>query len=265
MLLQIHEEALELVSRYKKCEAELIAILQRINRHKVYQRLKCRSLFEYTVRILKLSESVAYNFIVVARKAEEVPQLMTALSTGQLTVAKARKITPVLNKANHREWLDKAEHLPARKLELEVATANPRAAIVESAKFVSADRVNLQIGVSAITMNKLRQVQNLLSQRARRALSLEETLEVVLDLCLEAKDPLRKAERLSHRKKQPLARQVDLRDQRQCTFQDENGQRCEERRWLDVHHVVPRSKGGEDTLENLTTLCSGHHRLVHSH
>ena len=41
------------------------------------------------------------------------------------------------------------------------------------------------------------------------------------------------------------------------------GERCENRRWIDVHHVRPRSLGGANTLENLVMLCSAHHRMVH--
>lgn len=57
---------------------------------------------------------------------------------------------------------------------------------------------------------------------------------------------------------------VRLRDQGRCTHVDDNGVRCEHRRWLHVHHVVPVSHGGSDEVENLTMLCSGHHQLEHA-
>jgi Domain of unknown function (DUF222)/HNH endonuclease len=38
---------------------------------------------------------------------------------------------------------------------------------------------------------------------------------------------------------------------------------CENRRFLDAHHVHHWAKGGPTTLENLLLLCRGHHRLVH--
>ena len=44
---------------------------------------------------------------------------------------------------------------------------------------------------------------------------------------------------------------------------DSKGNRCENRRWLDVHHVVPRAAGGSNAPENLITLCSAHHRIEH--
>ncbi|MEK7689825.1 MAG: HNH endonuclease [Bdellovibrionota bacterium] len=32
---------------------------------------------------------------------------------------------------------------------------------------------------------------------------------------------------------------------------------------MDIHHIVPRSMGGTDTVENLTTLCGQCHDLAH--
>ncbi len=31
-----------------------------------------------------------------------------------------------------------------------------------------------------------------------------------------------------------------------------------------VHHIIPRSMGGEDNEENLVTLCQFHHREIHN-
>ena len=33
---------------------------------------------------------------------------------------------------------------------------------------------------------------------------------------------------------------------------------------LEVHHIVPRSEGGSDAPENLITLCSKHHKVLHA-
>ena len=38
---------------------------------------------------------------------------------------------------------------------------------------------------------------------------------------------------------------------------------CEYRHFLDIHHIKPRSDGGEDTLENCVVLCANHHKEWH--
>ena len=60
-----------------------------------------------------------------------------------------------------------------------------------------------------------------------------------------------------------LLHQVNFRDQRQCTHVTQEGKRCTQKRWLEIHHPKPVSEGGKNTLENLTTLCSIHHRAHH--
>jgi hypothetical protein len=38
---------------------------------------------------------------------------------------------------------------------------------------------------------------------------------------------------------------------------------CENRRWVDGHHIRHWAHGGETRLDNLVLLCRHHHRLVH--
>ncbi|MBK9293351.1 MAG: HNH endonuclease [Oligoflexia bacterium] len=263
--MQIHNKALEAANSFKKAEASLIDILQKVDEYRVYQDFDCKSLYEYCVKILKLSESVAYNFITVARKAKEVPQLREAIQNGDLSVSKARKITPILTPANQDQWLQMAQTLPQKKLEQEVAKSFPKEAVPERLKFITELRLSLTLGVSHELSEKLKQVQDLEAQRRQKSVTLEETLEALVDIYLKAKSqPVARQVSLA---KKPLSitRQVDLRDNGQCSFVDQKGIRCSEKRWLHVHHMTPRSRGGDDSLENLATLCSGHHRLVHTH
>ena len=54
-----------------------------------------------------------------------------------------------------------------------------------------------------------------------------------------------------------LRRKVLARDSG-CTFPG-----CEQRRWLHVHHVIPRSKRGPTVAWNLRGRCGFHHNVVH--
>ena len=55
-----------------------------------------------------------------------------------------------------------------------------------------------------------------------------------------------------------LARALDVRDAGRCRFPG-----CTHRRFLDRHHVKHWSNDGETKLDNLLTLCTAHHQLVH--
>ena len=54
-----------------------------------------------------------------------------------------------------------------------------------------------------------------------------------------------------------LRRALAARD-RGCRFPG-----CENRRFVDGHHVRHWSQGGETRLDNLVSLCRRHHRLLH--
>lgn len=53
-------------------------------------------------------------------------------------------------------------------------------------------------------------------------------------------------------------REVLARDRHRCRAPG-----CDHRRFLEVHHVVPRARGGTNDPENLITLCSACHRVWH--
>jgi hypothetical protein len=60
-----------------------------------------------------------------------------------------------------------------------------------------------------------------------------------------------------------IIHEVNRRDGGQCTYVSPDGRRCECNRFLHFHHVKPVAHGGENTVENLITLCAAHHRLLH--
>ena len=54
-----------------------------------------------------------------------------------------------------------------------------------------------------------------------------------------------------------------LNQNTQCTFVYRNGVRCESARWLHTHHITPIANGGTNAIDNLRTLCSAHHKIMH--
>jgi hypothetical protein len=96
----LHSLAISLCSSHRRVEAEIIAVLQDIDRCRLYKKLGQPSLFSYAVNLLGLSESVSYAFIAVARAAIEIPELNFAIQKQKLSVAKAKRIVSVLKPEN---------------------------------------------------------------------------------------------------------------------------------------------------------------------
>jgi hypothetical protein len=196
------------------------------------------------------------------------------------------------------EWIQKANTLSRRQLEREIAQVRPQEATPERASYINSERIKLELGLSEREMLKLRRVQDILSQAKRRPVNLEETLAALTDEFLKRHDPIEKAKRHQVRKgpttpahknlynptkktnpvrklvpgrvtpqREPIPtailHRVNLRDQRRCAYKLPNGKPCAQSRWIEIHHKMPVSQGGANSLENLITLCSAHHKLMH--
>jgi hypothetical protein len=53
---------------------------------------------------------------------------------------------------------------------------------------------------------------------------------------------------------------VHKRDGDRCTFVSSSGRRCEERRFLELDHVLPAARGGQATVANLRLRCRAHNQ-----
>lgn len=279
----LHAEALGVCRNLEREEYRLIEILQKIDREKVYRCLGYKSLIQYAMIGLKLSKDRAYNFITVARKASEVDRLQVALKENKITLSKAKRISSVLTKDNADHWLKLSHDLSQRLLERAVARVNPRSAVEEGSRFISETTLELRAAISEETDEILRRVQDVLCQSQGKAVSMDEALKTACKLFLEKNDPVIKASRILKReiKKDSSQRRVNqedktqgpllqitkhninFRDQGQCKAKNPDGSTCNDSRWVDIHHRIPRSEGGLNTIENLMTLCKAHHQLEH--
>jgi hypothetical protein len=289
---EIHVRAINAAQVYRRSEADLIDALQLVDDHRVFIQRGHSSLFAYVIAELGLGESLAYSLITIARKAREIPELKRHIRDGSLTLTNARQIVPHLTPENASEWITKASALPSRKLEREIVAIHPRAATVEKATYVTPARIELKIGLSESAMLRLRRAQDLLSQARKRPVSLEETVDALTEEFLRRTDPVSKAKRHQVRKgcsqlnkenpntpirklaarrvhptREPLSaailHHVNLRDERQCAHILTDGRRCNQSRWLEIHHKTPVHEGGSNDPANLITLCSSHHRHWH--
>ena len=294
---ELHKKALAIAQKYRRCEIELVEILEQVDRLKICYQHGCNSTYQYAVQILGLSEAVASIFITVSRKAREVPSLKSSIANGQVTVSKACKMTSVLNRQNSDYWLEFAKNKSTRALERQVAMASPRKTLRDRVKYVpsqevpaaavkglppkSAPRVQLQMGLSEKQMLQLRRAQEVLSQKRQRAVGLDEVLEAMSKLYLEKHDPVLKAQRqkvrgtLHVKDKSPqsvkgrvsipatIKHQVYIESEGRCSYINAQGKRCQSRTFLQIHHDKPVARGGGNEPSNLSLLCAGHHRVVH--
>jgi len=288
----LHEEALSLSKLFRNTESDLIEVLMKIDEAKVFLALGYSSLYSYALEALDLSEANAYAFSAVAKKSKQIPELKTEIKSGNLSVSNARRVLSVITPQNKMEWIAKAAVLPKIELEKEVFKANPEAEKKESIRQLSEDRFSLKLGISEDLLRKLKRAQVLLMNKGRKNLGLENVLAELTEEFLEKNDPLRKAERITEKKSESfcpgknldaldqntqeqarfgesrrpisaaLKHSISLRDKGLCQFQSEE-KKCNTMAYVEIHHKKPVSRNGTNTLENLITLCSKHHKYLH--
>ena len=269
----IHERAKRIAADYLKKEFDLIEILDQVESTQLFKKLNCSSLFHYATELLSLSESVAYSLITIMRKSREVPEIKC------IAISKASRIVSVIDSQNAAEWIEFASSHSKRDIEREIARRFPEKVQYEKLKPISAEMSELKLPVNTDFLTKLNRVLDMEAQRNSRSGSRVQALEAALDNYLFHRDPVQKANRAQTRKRREqrptqlrpgrvpvTASQKHLvfqRDQGQCCHRDSNGKICGRSRWIEIHHIRPVELGGLNDIDNLITLCSLHHDLVH--
>jgi hypothetical protein len=140
----------------------------------------------------------------------------------------------------------------------------PRPAVVRP---LAPEHFKVQFTISRVTHDKLRYAQDLLRHSIPtgdpaaifdRALTLliEDLEKRKLAAAARPRAPHLAPGRSRHIPA-ALRRQVWARDGGRCAFVGTNG-RCDERGFLEFHHVVPFAAGGETTTENVELRCRAH-------
>jgi hypothetical protein len=136
---------------------------------------------------------------------------------------------------------------------------------------LSSDTFLVRVTARRRTIDRLRRAQELLSHAVPGG-DVDEILYRALDEFVsrrEADPPV--TDRGSARKvketppdsrdvARAVERAVRRRDGPRCTFVGKDRRRCEERRFLELHHIRPWAAGGPPTVENLALLCRAHNQ-----
>lgn len=282
--VEIHEEAIGVCKNIKGDYVRLFEILLEVESRQIYHQFDLPSLYVYCTEMLDLSRNVAHDFIIVVRKALEVPELRAAICSKRLSISKARKICPVLTIANCNEWVELALNCTCRVIEKTVALSKPKVAKTESLEYLSLDHLLLKLSIDEEWAELLKRTKELLAQKNSQLPTSADALFILMKEFCKKNDPVEKAKRAeiknSGKVPDPTAKSkavrtryrhravehaVNLRDENRCTYIDKTGRRCEERKWLEKHHIHEFAAGGDHSVENLKTLCSAHHKMKHRH
>jgi predicted DNA-binding protein len=256
MKTQLHELAKQTAKAYSTASRELIRILIEVNKSRAFEDHQYPHLTPYCEKFLKIDPDAAKTLVRIVRKSIQVPELAQAVVEGKIHVSNAKVIASVITPENREEWITKASKLPKAKLEKEIAAQG------------GPDKKRVSLELPLETIELLNRARDVASTKAAKFESFEKTIHEALEEYLYRHDPVEKAKRSKcpqgHPSKTAVDHERNGRDEGRCVFLYEDGSQCEEEKWIHGHHIIHRADGGPDTIENMVSLCSSHHRMMHT-
>jgi hypothetical protein len=131
---------------------------------------------------------------------------------------------------------------------------------------LSPDRYKLQVTIGGDTLEKLRCAQDMLGHAipsGEEAAVLDRALTVLLLELAKTKFASTPNPRPSRGTKAgetsaAVKRAVWVRDCGRCRYVGAGGHRCDERRFIEFHHLDPKALGGEATVDTIELRCRRH-------
>jgi hypothetical protein len=235
----------------------------------------------------------------VARLVLRVPRVLEELATGAIHLTGLFLLARVLTPENADGLLAESRGKSRAEIEKVIATWFPRPDVPTSLRPI-AEQATLEVGRPGTTQPKVAppaarpRLEPLSATTCRLELTAPARFRQKLELALQLSshsvpdgDVVEVLERgLDHlilaetkrrsgagrpRKARPTApgsrhiplevqREVRERDCNWCTFVDDKGRRCSERRYITLEHKEPFALGGPPTVDNISLLCSAHNQ-----
>ena len=127
-------ETRRVVDAERRSTAELLQLLNEIERRRLHLALGYSSLFAYCTRAWALSEQAAYSRITAARASRRFPVLIGRLTTGALTLSSVGILAPHLTEENVDALLEAADRLSTREVERLIAVLHPQPDVESSVR-----------------------------------------------------------------------------------------------------------------------------------
>ena len=124
----IHEKLLELVKQERKLVSQILDLLQTVQDQKLYLSFGYVNLFEYLVRGLGYSESLAYQRKAALKICAELPEIKEKLNQGSLsltTLARANKALHTKTIEEKRILISELENKSTREVDKILARTCP--------------------------------------------------------------------------------------------------------------------------------------------
>jgi hypothetical protein len=292
-------QALHACDRARECAVLWFAEVQR---RELHRQLGHASLQLYATQALGFSDNRYWQFKRLADDLDRLPVLREAVASGDIGWTKAQQVARVATPETQQAWVAKAAACGRRELAVAVKEARAVAPVAELPTTITLRADGLQLARFEALLEKVRKLnaapgdadrmdtvlaglESLVeaAQGERTGRAAAPAIQVIVQQCPDcaaaAVVTSRGEKRLAPAQVEALAcdarvrepgkpnratippsvrAAVLARDRHRCATTG-----CRSTHFLEVHHVVARSKGGSNAAENLVTLCSRCHGFLH--
>ena len=300
--MALHQQLLSIAKRRAALDSDELCAIREATRVQLWRRFGMTSLREYLEHFMGHGPQVAAERIRVTEALERLPAIEDALATGALSYSAVRELTRIATPKTEQAWLEACEGKNLRQIEDLVAEREHGDAPTDDPKpDVRPQRVSMTLRPAArAALRSARQaIEAARGERIDDSELIEELCRgygVAGDEAPRAQVAITKCETCSQAWQHAGGRKVAIseaeyetaacdarfigsldapgraksavppatkravkqRDGYRCTVPG-----CRSSQFLDVHHIVWQSRGGGHEMENLTTVCGGHHGAVH--
>jgi hypothetical protein len=274
--LDLEARLAELAAHLRHTTVELIVHVAELEGRDLHLRQGYGSLFVYCRDVLALSEHDAYRIVAASRAVRRFPAILELLEQGAINLTTVKLLAPYLTVENHRRVLEIARGKKRAQVEEIVAMLVPQPDVPPAIARglagdvvpLSPERFGLQLTINADTAEKLWLAKDMLCHAipsSDNAAVLERALCALLAELAKTKFANTDRPRESHEAgtgsrhiPAQVKREVWLRDLGRCAFVGSAGHRCNERGFLEFHHLQPYAAGGTPTAQNIQLRCRRH-------
>ncbi len=245
-LLRSAERAVEIEKKYTLV---VLKHLKEIDKRKAYAELGYSSLYDYCLNKLNYSEMESAIRVNAMRLMRVDKRIEKKLESKELTLTAANKIHSFARKTK-----------PNKKLLMKIVNESAGKSSRQVEAILEREKGNHPI----IFQEKIIRLAPNPSQKFDKAKSLigdytdAEIVEILVDQKLrEPRAPERGSSKFGRYISKELKDFVYKRAKHCCEFEG-----CSEKRFLQIDHIIPVAKGGENTPENLRVLCANHNQYA---
>lgn len=239
-------ETLHWVHKERQALIQVLWRLKEIDERKLFATLRCGSLFEYCVKVLKYSEGQASRRVTASRMLKQIPGVISYIESGEINLSQLNQA----NKFFKEENIKSIQEKKAVFEKIKGKTTRETDRILWELKKIEGPR-KVTITLNEETVDELKKIQAI---KAHSCPDLDTLLMKMSAEVIQIWDPtlVYRKRKLTKGDTRYVGVQVRAyiweRDKGKC-------QNCESSYGLEIDHILPFAAGGKTEAENLRLLC----------